>query len=161
MNANGVEQALTRLVDAINLFRLQPTRMTGLLADEATDALVAGWDSPALRQLAGASSTDNLWALDALVDDVTSELNLPTAAPGEGREVQAAAAMCRRALRGEVGLREVARWAHQVIGHEGPQALQQLVELDDQYDIADIGPLTLAEVEELAQRTVTRLATSL
>jgi len=92
---------------------------------------------------------------------VTSELNLPTAAPGEGREVQAAAAMCRRALRGEVGLREVARWAHQVIGHEGPQALQQLVELDDQYDIADIGPLTLAEVEELAQRTVTRLATSL
>lgn len=160
MNENGVEQALARLVDAVNLYRLQPTRMTGLLADEATGALVAGWDSPALRQLAGASSGDNLWSLDALVDDVTAELNLPTTAPGKGREVEAAAAMCRRALRGDVELREVARWAHQVIGHEGPHALQTLVELDDQYDIADIGPLTLAEVGELAQRTIKRLADS-
>jgi hypothetical protein len=66
--------------------------------------------------------------------------------------------MCRRALRGEVEVREVARWAHQVIGHEGPPDLQPLVELDDQYDMADIGPLTLADVDELAQRTVAELA---
>lgn len=131
MNENGVEMALARLVDAINLYRLQPTRMTGLLADEATGALVAGCDSPALRQLAGASIGDNLWSIDALVDNVTTELNLPAAPTGQGREVQSAAAMCRRALRGEVEVREVARWAHQVIGHEGPPDLQPLVELDD------------------------------
>lgn len=161
MNENGDDQARERLVDAISLYRLQPTRMTGLLADEATGALVAGWDSPALRQLAGASSGDNLWSLDALVDDVTAELNLPMATTERSREVQAGAAMCRRAIRGEVDFREVARWAHQVIGHEGPAALQPLVELDDQYDIADLGPLTLADVDELAQRTIAQLAARL
>lgn len=158
MGESKVDRTRERLVDAISLYRLQPTRMTALLAEGATDALVAGWDSPALRRLAGSASGDNLWELDALVDDVTAELDLTSAFVGKDIEVQAAAAMCRRATRGEMDARDLARWAHQVIGHGGAQELQPLVELDDHYDIADIGPMSLTQVDELAHQTIARLA---
>lgn len=35
--------------------------------------------------------------------------------------------------------RELAKWAHLAIGHEGPEWAQELVELDDDYDAFDGG----------------------
>ena len=156
----SVGQARERLVDAVWMYRLQPEHRATDAINAATHALVAGLDSPALRELAGASRHDGRWTLDPLVESVAEDFALPV----EGHEetqARAAGAMCRKAVRRETSLREVAAWAHQVIGHEGASEVQPLVELDDQYDLVDIGPTTLQDVEATAALLVARLANDL
>ncbi|WP_130346214.1 hypothetical protein [Herbihabitans rhizosphaerae] len=47
------------------------------LVDTACDALIAGLDSPALRDLAGASARDPYWEIRELVDQMLAELGIP------------------------------------------------------------------------------------
>ena len=71
-------------------------------------------------------------------------------------------AMCRRLQRGEINERELAAWAHRVVGHMGADEAQPLVEADDTYDMIADGfvPESMAEVDERVRRTAALLAST-
>ena len=72
-----------------------------------------------------------------LMADALAEVGVPffprgsQAAKGAGLN-----AMAGRVLAGELKPRELAAWAHGVIGHDDGDIGQQLVSLDDQYQLA-------------------------
>lgn len=126
------EAAAQEFVDAVSLWRLEPSRL-GEVIDAATDALVAGLDSPSLRELAGASPRESRFVLDPLIRATIDELGL-VAVRDLTLQKAALLAMLRRLRAGRVSPREVAAWAHQCIGHDGDEECQPFVDFDDVYD---------------------------
>jgi hypothetical protein len=65
-------------------------------------------------------------------------------------------AMCRQLSNGLVTPRMLTDWAHRHIGHDGPAAVQDLVELDDEYDMQgqseDLDRRTASAAEALLRR---------
>jgi hypothetical protein len=116
----------------------------------ACDALVAGLDGDALRGLAALSVRADEY--DAQVADVVraalAEQNMPIASP-ESPEAEEAAitAMAQEAVAGKWIPRELAAWAHRVVGHSGIQMAQPLVDLDDRYDCAQYIGETVASID--------------
>ncbi len=97
---------------------------------------MAAVDSPTLRELAGASPRDSQFELEPLIESTLQELGLEqilAVSPQRGALV----AMIRRFKNGEFSARELARWAHTYIGHDGDESCQVFVDLDDLYDAAD------------------------
>lgn len=69
----------------------------------------------------------------------------------------------KRVLEGTLNVRELTRWAHREIGHEGPAWGAELVELDDEFDDYALGGLWAREPEwrkVLAELVSTPLPTS-
>jgi hypothetical protein len=65
-------------------------------------------------------------------------------------------AMAEEALDGTITPRELAAWAHRYVTHQGPPALQNIVDMDDRYDQvgvadseAELDAETLAEAHQL------------
>jgi hypothetical protein len=149
------------LADAVALWEVTSAEHVSDVIDAAVDALVSGLDSPSLGELAGARPTDSYRTLRPLAQDCLAELGIDYPGPQvHDLQVAAARAMCRRLLATAITPRELATWAHVVIGHEGAPELQQLVELDDLYDderegghcgqpAAALDDLTIAEVHRL------------
>lgn len=87
-------RATSRLAQEARLWRSQtdPGRGSGpgstdSLVAAATDCLVAGVDSPALRELAGVSPDESRYVVGPLLDKVLQELGIQDAAPAAGADI--------------------------------------------------------------------------
>ncbi|WP_247041363.1 hypothetical protein [Arthrobacter rhizosphaerae] len=106
----------------------------------ATDALVEGNDSEALRELAGMPTDANAFELGALIDESLNSLDLPTSGMTEDDAlVIATRHFAQQVIAGLLPIREFTAWAHSVVGHTGPSLAQEIVELDDLYDAFEGG----------------------
>jgi hypothetical protein len=111
------------------------------VATEAAKALVAGFDSPALRELAGMPRGSNWSEMRAVLERTMGELGVSFDLKPDTAQILALRYVCRRHLKGDITMREAARWAHTYIGHEGSEIAQGLVELDDDLDLGPDIPL--------------------
>ena len=128
----------------------------------ACDALVAGMDGEALQALAALSVHAHSYdsEVDQTVRAALAEQGRPLPARGSDEAKEAAVhAMASQALRGQWIPRELAAWAHRVIGHQGPEMAQPLVVLDDRYDMVAYGDEVAEDLDEQVLsfcRTVTQ-----
>lgn len=142
------------LIEAIGLWRVAPELGTAPLIRIACDALVAGLDTPGLRELAG--EPYHASGLADLVEQTLAELGLPGLG-GLDAELLAARARARDLLAGRLRPRDLTAWVHAAIGHDGSSAVQGLVDLDDFYfELEFIAP-TEAEVDTLVEAEARRL----
>lgn len=154
------EGATEALHDAVALWEVRSAFGSNEVISAAVDALVAGADSPSLRELAGRSAQDSYWTLRPLVEGTLEELNISYPGPGsDDVQVAAARVMCKRLLGGGMTARDFAAWAHTTIGHEGAARLQPLVELDDAYDVREYTGRSLEDLETAAHGEATSLLT--
>jgi hypothetical protein len=108
------------LGDAVALWEVRGAFGPEEVISAAVDALVAGVDSPTLRELAGASVRDDYWTLRSMVEGTFEELSIPMPAPGtDEMQIAATRVMARRVINGLLTPSEFARWAHTTIGHDG------------------------------------------
>jgi len=163
--ARRAAAARTYFRTPLGLWRSTPHDSVSDLSDAAADLLVLGYDTPALRQLAGRSPGDSFYEVEPAVTAALDELEigdlLGTSADRAGLE-----ARLELFLDGDLALRELSTWAHQTIGHEGEEDLQPFVLLDDicddwEYSGPDLPYLELvtrkAARDFLAGRPVSRL----
>lgn len=101
----------------------------------AADLLADGHDSQSLLALASLYANASSADVVELSATVFSEAGDPPL-DRDGAEVPLLAlrVACRRFLGGELGLRAFSSWAHNNIGHDGPEVAQPLVEVDDVLD---------------------------
>ncbi len=152
------EEATAQFCDAVNLWRISAAS-SGEVIDAAVACLVAAVDSPTLRELAGASPRDSQFELEPLIESTLQELGLEhilAVSPQRGALV----AMIRRFKNGEFSARELARWAHTYIGHDGDESCQVFVDLDDFYDAADYSDYGAEDRKTLMDRPRKRLTPS-
>lgn len=135
----------------VGLWRSSPKEGTKNLIDAATDLLVLGHDSPALRELAGMSIADSAYEVEPVVHRMLAEIGVETlldvSTDRAGLEAQ-----LERFLDGAVGLRQLSQWAHSAIGHEGDEKCQPFVLLDDIYDDWEYAGHDLEYLEVTARR---------
>ncbi|MDC7122861.1 hypothetical protein OMK64_15100 [Cellulomonas fimi] len=144
--------AAQALFDAVALWEIRSPRAADEVIAAAVDALVAGVDSPSLRELAGVPASADYWTLRPLVEATLGELRIPYPGPGrEDLEIAATRVMCARLLEGSLTARDLGAWAHSTIGHEGASRLQPFVELDDIYDLSD-DDAAVEALEDAARR---------
>ncbi|MGW6197133.1 hypothetical protein ACWF0M_13385 [Kribbella sp. NPDC055110] len=129
------DEATALLADAVNLWRLSPGNANQVI-DAAVQCLVAGVDSPTLRELAGASPRESQFVLEGLIEDTLQELGMQEVLAVDAQR-GALAAILRRFKGNELSAHDLARWAHTNIGHGGDARCQVFVDLDDMYDTAD------------------------
>ncbi len=117
--------------------------------------LVEGASGDALAGLAGLSVHEDRWSsdLDEAIFAALAEQGRPLPPRGT-QEAQAAAvrAMSAEVVAGRLSPRDLAAWAHSVVGHQGAPMAQPLVDLDDRYDMAeyDDAPVAALDSEVLA-----------
>ena len=148
MTELGSTEARSHLADAVSIWRISPLTVPDVI-DAAVECLVADVDSPTLRELAGASTTESQFVLDALIEQALAELGMQDVLSANVHRA-ALEAMLRRCQRGQIAMRDVASWAHRNIGHEGDPGCQVFVELDDMYDDAVYSGRDLAKLESWA-----------
>lgn len=154
------EEAIERLCDTINLWSLSAA-YTPEVIEAAVDALVAGADSPTLRELAGVSPRESQFELASLIETTLQELGQQHVLTDQPQRA-ALAAMIRRFKNRDLSARDLARWAHRYIGHDGDASCQVFVDLDDMYDTVDYSDFdeesldrwTMAEADAFCQGTV-------
>jgi hypothetical protein len=129
------DQAAARLADAVSVWRLSPGTVNEVIG-AAVQCLVADVDSPALRDLAAASPRDSRFELEPLIEDTLQELGMQDVLAVNAQRA-ALAVMLRRFKDNEFSARELARWAHDHIGHDGDARCQVFVDLDDMYDTVE------------------------
>lgn len=114
----------------------------------ACTALVAGVDSPSLRQLAGVSALAANVEVPDLLPLALAELGLQFFDRGSASgQVAAAGVMARRCLGGRVSPRELVEWAHNTFTHGSNDRLEPLLVLDDKYDIIEYCGMTPQELD--------------
>jgi hypothetical protein len=145
MTATTPTEARASLVDAFSIWRLSPGTVDAVI-DAATDCLVAGIDSPRLRELAGASPRESQFVLQPLIEETLDELGMQHARSTNTQQA-ALTAMLHRLQDGRVTQRDLARWAHTHIGHGGDARCQLFVDLDDMYDTVDYGPYSTDDLD--------------
>ena len=148
-----------RLYGEVALWCTTPEIGSARIVDMACDALVAGLDGEGVRAVAGTSVGHEDWTFDASVQTMLAELGREF--PGRGTAIAqlgAVQAMCRRCLDGSVSPRELARWAHVVVGHSGAPEAQVLVELDDAYDTVGYSEETSDDLDKSVTEEARRLA---
>lgn len=133
------QEALAKLHDAVALWAVGYQSAADVVR-AACDALVADADTPSLRMLAAVSIRHADEELRGALPAALTELGLPVCA-GNSIEAEAAAlkVLAARVLSGTLSPRELAAWAHRVIGHERLPMAEQLVVLDDEYDTYELG----------------------
>jgi hypothetical protein len=107
------------------------------LVDAAVEALVAGLDSPALRELAGLYGDEDWDVVTGLVRMAASELDLPEPSPAKAVRIELAN-RCRAVLDGVSPPRSVTAWAYDLDGPAtaGPRfgALEPFIGIEYEYD---------------------------
>ncbi|GAB3952875.1 hypothetical protein [Micromonospora vulcania] len=156
--------ALARFQDATTLWSIGQGTAAEVI-EAACDCLVAGVDSPSLCILAGVSPTATEQDLLQWLEPTLDELGL-TFYPRGSEEVEDAAVriMATKLLVGALSPRELARWTHSAIGHDGTPLAEGLVMLDDVYDTLEYCEETEAEINarvftEARRLTATGVAT--
>ena len=146
------------MLDEVALWSVDLNVGQGGVISAAVDALVAGLDSPSLRELAGLSDNSLYWTVRPLVEATLEELDLALPESGaDALQIAAARAMSRRLLRGTLTTREFTIWAHRVISHEGAERLQSIVLLDDIYDDVAFAGANVGDLDEVARREAASL----
>lgn len=146
------QAALDRLVDGFCVWRYSPARASAAeVIDAAVQCLVVDLDAPSLRELAGESPLESLWVLEPLAAATLDELGRGDVAHGDPA-MTALEAMLRILLRGETEPRDIAKWAHRNIGHDGPERCQPFVDLDDMYDTIDYSNWTPEALDDRLRR---------
>lgn len=106
-----------------------------VVVDTATDALVAGLDTPNLRVHAGVPTSDAAIDVPDLIERVMDELQLPYFGPGHPTSrLLAAAALAAEHAHGRLAARDLCRIIHLNCGHDAHPLIEPLAELDDCYD---------------------------
>lgn len=114
------------------------------IVEAAGEALVSGLDSPSLRDLAGRSNKSTLIDIRAALDATYDELDLAYPDPTSSEVLLLALEhYCLEYLDERMPARDLIKWAHENIGHEGPEIAQPLVNLDDELDDGDVDPSDL------------------
>lgn len=139
-------RATHAFLDAVSIWRLTDGAVDEVI-DGATECLVEGVDSPTLRVLAGESPRESRFVLGPMIEDTLRELGLDDLLAAN-RQRAALSAMLRRFKAGSVSGRDLAKWAHTHIGHEGVPDCQAFVDLDDMWDGADYAGFSVAELED-------------
>jgi len=104
----------------------------------ASGLLAEGHDSQSLIALASlyvSATSADVFELSSMI--LTEAGDPPLEQDGEEIPLLALRVACRRFLNGELDLRAFSSWAHDNIGHDGPEAAQALVEVDDVLDDLD------------------------
>ncbi|HEY3545991.1 MAG TPA: hypothetical protein VGK17_07845, partial [Propionicimonas sp.] len=127
--------AVQSFVDAVSIWRLTDGAV-GDIIDAATDCLVEGIGTPSLSILAGESARESRFVLEPMIEDAVRELGRGELLDADAQRA-ALGAMLRRFRAGTISARDLARWAHRHIGHDGEPDCQIFVELDDIWDEAD------------------------
>lgn len=123
-----------QLIEAFAWWKLKLPGGQVLLADAATNALVAGLDGIALAELAGIPKAENPFEVDNLIDRVTNELDLDPRILAKPESL-AIRRMCREVLAGRLSERALSGWVHTRFHHESDfEPLNQLAILDDDFD---------------------------
>ncbi|MEV7772008.1 GNAT family N-acetyltransferase [Kitasatospora sp. NPDC086791] len=149
-------QARTRLQDRAALWSSVASDGRAVI-DAACEALVAGLDGPALRELAACSYGEATTDLDDLLSPALTEQGLVLHPRGSRSADQAALrALATGFLAGELTARELTRVVHQRFGHE-LEAADPLSCLDDEYDILAYGTRTRAELDADVRTEARRL----
>ncbi|MCL2092368.1 MAG: hypothetical protein FWH11_14405 [Micrococcales bacterium] len=107
------------------------------VVSSAVAALVAGLDSPGLRELAGLPPDASWDEVDRLVRQTAVELGLPEPSDDLALRTELLC-LARQVLAGDIAERTFTSWAHTRIGYDGPAELQALVELDDDLHLLDM-----------------------
>lgn len=116
------------------------------VVDSAVDALVAGLDSPSLRELAGVCGDETWSEIDNLILRIVDELGVPH--PTEDRALRLD--LRRRSVKvlaGEVEPIDLVAWGRDRVGHRGPVDLRALTYLDAEYSFLeeDVFPYWVVE----------------
>ncbi len=124
--------------------RVQARLIAGMLFEElaiegAVDALLAGVDDLAVAELAGLSRSSGIHEVRACLDRALESLGIPTPMPLTDARIIVLREMAAEVLAGRLDAREMSRWAHRVIGHEGIEVAHSIVLLDDELDYAELG----------------------
>lgn len=150
MEGDDENAAWQAFADAVGMWRTSSSGAVRDLVDSATELLVVGFDTPHLRELAGASAAESMWVIEPLVHATIDELDAGRLLEGSP-ERASLQAMLRRYLQRRIALRDLSSWAHVAIGHEGEGALQPFVELDDIYDDWEYSGFDLGELDRVAR----------
>jgi hypothetical protein len=120
---------------------------TDLLADDMVGDEVIALASKVVTPLTSP------FEMDELVAGAREALLMARLDP-EQAAIRAAQAQVRRWRRGELTDRQLTAWAHQAIGHQGPDVVQELVVSDDLLDEVGIVGVTTesihADLEKIA-----------
>jgi hypothetical protein len=152
-----------RLYEQAALWQVRPEVGQEQVVRLACDGLVAGLDSPGLSLLAGMSVYGHDPEFGAVLAAAFDGLGIRLPQPDSAEaQVAAARAMARLLLDGQLSSRELARWAHRIIGHGGAAELKTLVEFDDAYEIVDcVGRADgVAELDRQVRSEAQRLVSS-
>lgn len=142
-------QAILR--PAVGLWRTSGPAGTRAVIDAATDLLVLGYDSPALRELAGLTPQDSYYDIEPVLVRVLDQLELNGLLDGSAERAGLTSRL-EQFLDGELSLRELSTWAHQSIGHDGEDDLQPFVLLDDIYDDWEYSGQDLPYLNEVTRK---------
>ncbi|WP_250293032.1 hypothetical protein [Streptomyces atroolivaceus] len=120
-------------------------------------ALVAGLDSPALRVLAACTRSEADYDVPDLLPPAVDELGLTFHPAGSVAGQEAAARALAALLADELTPRELAFRDHHRFGHQ-LALVDQLADLDDEYDILEYGDRAPAQADADVTAEVLRLA---
>ena len=108
------------------------------VVDAATDALVAGLDSPDLVLLAGLTRAETDPEIHDLLPGAMEELELPFFGWNHpDSRLLAAAGLAREHVHGRLPARDLCRIVHSRFGHDAHDLIEPLAVLDDDYDVLD------------------------
>lgn len=147
-----------RFAEAAAFFSIGAVTPSDLVA-LACDALVGGQDSQALRELAGQTPPTSVYDIEHLLEKLADDLLFTFHRRGsDSGRIAAARVMAARCLAGEMPAQELTRWMHERIGHgHDSPPLEDLVTLDDQYDIAEYTGQDKKEVDSAVVAAARRL----
>jgi hypothetical protein len=141
------EATKARLSDATALWSVGAVTADEVIT-RACDALVAGHDSQALRELAGAPRASSVYEVEDLLAQVADDFGFSFHPKGsEQGRVAAARVLAALCISGHIAPRELARWMHDTIGHGHGEALEALVLLDDDYDLVEYAGQSAEDID--------------
>jgi hypothetical protein len=143
-----VEESLQQLEDDAALWSIRYVN-TAELIRSACDALVAGADSPALRELAGAFDSAASFEIEELLQRVASDFGFDFhPRHSSAGELAAARVLAGRCVEGLLAPRDLARLMHTLIGHDHEdRRVETLVWMDDQYDLSAYHDETVLQMD--------------
>lgn len=145
-------RVVTRFLRATALTELGMTSAAPVI-ESAGEALVSGLDTPSLRDLAGRSNTTTLTDIREVLEATYEELGYTYPEPTSPELLLLALEYyALEYLDGRMSARDLVTWAHQNVGHEGPDAAHSLVLLDDELDDGDVDPADLEAEAEVRVR---------
>lgn len=132
------------------------------VVDAATDALVAGLDSPSLVLLAGTTRGEADVEIHDLLPAAMAELHLPYYGwNNPDSRLLAAAGLAREHVDGRLPARDLCRIIHSRFGHGAHDLIEPLAVLDDDYDVLDYSQnSTEAQLERRVFEAASRIIAS-